>query len=501
VALPLNYTFICRVFFYFVDTAYKQGRTSSFISLEKSSGDCTEVPFSVFGEFYGDMRGNWYTNVKFSDIDATFKAGFHGFEATRPQYAETIKALAADLKRVGDTGSHRDLVWNLVAMSMYSYTSRKYGTFKFFAAGNIRIIMNQRDNLVGASNGSVMCYPGATYDPTSGVVTIQYSYPDAQESCKALASTLGYNPFYGDDFVFNVDLKAVATAVAVNYGIIPLTELTQINDDYQYDYDSPVTAAAAAAVSSEDRVRSEEVSLDGTATREKDIQGVMDKGRQNVRQTMKKTRAAAPVTIDLPSPDAFRRSLEDVGPDIVLNRYVDTLRFVDEPLSSSPVFCVRYEDDDVNAACALFKSDEALESIVIIYPVLKHWIPTNCYDDSVWGPGWYNSRPETGIDWTGRYDNYFDILMGLIVFTDSSEAMDFAIEAINYRRDDPINGDLVIPDRVHSALFNVTQSIPFDPATVCGISSVTGKPRNCFLLGYDTYGEPLSRVSIMILHA
>ena len=106
----------------------------------------------------------------------------------------------------------------------------------------------------------------------------------------------------------------------------------------------------------------------------------------------------------------------------------------------------------------------------------------------MWGPDWYNSHPELNTDWTNKYENYFDIVMGLIVFPDSNEALDFAIDAISYRKNDPINGDLVIPNRVHSALLNVSQNIPFDPATVCGVSSVTGLPRSCFLWGYDTYG-------------
>ena len=359
-----------RVFFYFVGTAYKQGRTSSFISLEKSSGDCTEIPFAVYGEFYGDMNGNWFTDVKFNDIDATFKAGFHGFEATRPQYAETVKALSADLKRVGDIGSRRDLVWNLLALSMYSFTSRTYGTFKFLGAGSIRIIMNQRDNIAGAGDGTVMCNPLTAYDPTSGVVSMQYSYPDAPASCQELAEILGYNAFYGDDFVFNVDLKAVTTAVAVNYGIIPLSELTQINDEYRYYYDS----ALSVTTRSEDIIRSAQSPSDGgVGIREKDVRSNMEKGKKNVQNRMARNQKIAPITIDIPSSEAFRRSLADSDPELLLNRYVDTLRFINEPLSSSPVFCVRFDDDEVNAACGLFRTASDVEKITIIYPVLKHW--------------------------------------------------------------------------------------------------------------------------------
>lgn len=105
---------------YFIVTAYIEGRTKSFISLDKEAGVCRsdpsaeyccEVPQTITGTFLADSKGNWNTRQDFSYINNNYAVTVVGLEYTNAQWAEVMKNITGQLKNIGDRGLHRDLAW------------------------------------------------------------------------------------------------------------------------------------------------------------------------------------------------------------------------------------------------------------------------------------------------------------------------------------------------------------------------------------------------------
>lgn len=105
---------------YFVIQQYHQGRTSSFITLDNTSGvcqhdpsstTCCEVPLTLTGTFLADTSGVWDTEPRFSYIQNNYAITVAGLEYTNAQWAEVMKNITAQLKVIGTKGINRDYAW------------------------------------------------------------------------------------------------------------------------------------------------------------------------------------------------------------------------------------------------------------------------------------------------------------------------------------------------------------------------------------------------------
>lgn len=108
------------MFIYFIYTQYEQGRNSSFITLDNTSGvckgqpsstTCCEVPQTVSGTFLADTQGNWDTDPTFSYIQNNYAVTVSGLEYTNEQWASVMKNITAQLKVIGLKGVNRDFAW------------------------------------------------------------------------------------------------------------------------------------------------------------------------------------------------------------------------------------------------------------------------------------------------------------------------------------------------------------------------------------------------------
>lgn len=105
---------------YFIYQQYHQGRTSSFITLDNTSGvcvddakstTCCEVPQSISGTFLADTSGKWNTEPGFSYIQNNYAITVGGLEYTNAQWEHVIKNISDQVKHVGLLGVNRDYAW------------------------------------------------------------------------------------------------------------------------------------------------------------------------------------------------------------------------------------------------------------------------------------------------------------------------------------------------------------------------------------------------------
>ena len=105
---------------YFVYAAYIDGRTSSFISLDNTSGvcvtdakssTCCEVPQTISGTFLADTSGRWNTEPGFSYTENSYAVSTLGLEYTNAEWTGVMRNISAQLQEVGTKGASRDLAW------------------------------------------------------------------------------------------------------------------------------------------------------------------------------------------------------------------------------------------------------------------------------------------------------------------------------------------------------------------------------------------------------
>lgn len=469
------------IFIYFVSTSYISGVTDTFISLDSSSGDCKEVPFTLTGTYLADKSGHWENNKNFDDSSAIYRAEFLSFESSTKHYKYLIETeIGGRFNQVGEIGKYRDLAWNLIALSALTYTNLDKGRIRFTSVVDIGTIYDKIYSLGGiASNQADVkrgsCVVDINYDSIKSEISLDYNYANASTNCKSFATTFGFNPIYDDDFTFTMNLKAHTTATAINYGIITPADLIEIVDDptkgYSYNYDDDDNHNdnnRRRRLYNENKNNEIKKINDNTSPRklrEKMVQiNKVKYGNKNHQVKIKSTSTSSSST---------------------WHNYYDS-KYSGMP----PISCLHINNQVVNSTCFLRFSLED-ETAVYGYPISKHYLGTNCYNQTEWPSSWYTSDPTKNGNWVDTDDHSINILLGLIVFPDESDAISFGIEAFE-RRTSIKNGDLDVPDSVFSSMRSIVdlgQGIyRYSQEDVCGIDTTTNQNRTCFLIVFNQFG-------------
>jgi hypothetical protein len=264
-------------FLYFIVVQYISGLESSFISLDPSSGDCTEVPFSLDGTYLADSSGHWDSQKKYNDATAIYSVDVLGYASTKSQYEALIGTTVGDaLKEVGETGARRDLAYNMIAWTAWNYPNRDYGKFTFAMNGEIGTMLDRGYFLGGmALNGDMLAQgdiclntesSSTTFNPVSGDVSfvIEMSKPKkvdgivisgSSKKCQHMAKMLGFSSAStASEYVGGFNVNSFASAVAVNYDIMSAKSFVQITDSptkgYVYSTDDDTTESTGSYYSS-----------------------------------------------------------------------------------------------------------------------------------------------------------------------------------------------------------------------------------------------------------
>lgn len=150
------------VFFVLFIQSYQQGRNNSFISLSMTSGDCQEVGRPTSGTFLVSTGTNssdpvyaWSTDTDFMYNSSSYNLIMNSYTGTMAQFNAQVNSAGAALQAMGKKGRTRDLAWNLLAWSTFTYRSQTdtSGIFEFISLGDPAVIF-ERDLLIAAISGS-----------------------------------------------------------------------------------------------------------------------------------------------------------------------------------------------------------------------------------------------------------------------------------------------------------------------------------------------------------
>lgn len=229
---------------FFFTRNYLLCRTSTFISLDGKAGvckgdsgsdTCCEVPTSITGDFKSDSFGRWNTFPKFNFNFNNYELSLIGAAYTNEEYASLMSKISKEVKAIGARGKNRDYSWNMVAWSSFTSINTDSGFFKFYLSGDAGIIFAKTIVGIGFASNTSSCSQPVAASINSATrqidvrVTLCDSPPCELNPCPGTLSpqAFGYDTQYATsgDMNFAVDLASINTALAVNMGIIPLSNL------------------------------------------------------------------------------------------------------------------------------------------------------------------------------------------------------------------------------------------------------------------------------------
>jgi hypothetical protein len=445
-----------------------------------------QVPFVVSANYRLDSSGNWESSRKFDDATALYGLEMLSYEDTNAGFANMMNNISTQFKKVGDKGKYRDLSWNLIAHSTYSVVDRNHGLIEMFPEGDIVVMLNKEYrevgmaatkegvNASGCSKNTII-----TIDQGSSSIIASFKVADQTDECKDFANTLGYLEQYGETFDYVLDLRSFATATAVNYGILTSKQLVEIKDNPNtgYQYDDDTTASGYGYSYGE-----ADAPVDDTVEVSGDIKAARNR-RKRRALTQNVAKIAGGVGGEVESDFEFEVAATATPSASEFKRFYDP-----KYDGMNSIACIVFDKDRSKSIC--FYQFELAAGTVYGYPVVRHFENTNCSDASQWGSSWYASDPTKNGEWTKTYDHTVDVFLGLIIFKNSSEAIDFAKEAWSYLSRPDGNGDLVLPDRLFPQMQALYQNDPetFEISEICGKHTVTSQVRDCFLTMFDVYG-------------
>ncbi len=243
---------------YFFAMAYHDGRTSSFITLDNTSGvciddskssTCCEVPVTITGTFRADSTGLWDTMPGFNYVKNNYAATMVGVHYTNEQWTKIMKVIVGQMQAIGLKGATRDFSWNLVAWASYSAVDTQSGHFEFYSTGDAGTMFNKDFVAFGFASevsDAAACRPtmALSMSELERVVTITTdlnienscpSPPCEVNPCPGILAPqlMGYDTLSSSTslMTWRLDLVSVITALSVNMGILPLKNLAKISGD------------------------------------------------------------------------------------------------------------------------------------------------------------------------------------------------------------------------------------------------------------------------------
>jgi hypothetical protein len=242
------------LFVYFVYTAYMDGTTKTFISLDKTAGVCKddsstkyccEVPQTITGTFLADSRGRWNTEKNFSYISNNYAITVAGLEYTNSQWEKVMKDIASQLSTIGSKGENRDLAWNMIAWSSFTAQNLERGFLQFYATGSTSVVFDKpiaAYGLASAASQAQECnqrmdvkYSAATtnLDVTINLCDSDDGCPDNPCPDVLAPQAMGYDIYSSSSTTLDlsVNMQAVSTALAVNLGMTKLNHLVMVPGD------------------------------------------------------------------------------------------------------------------------------------------------------------------------------------------------------------------------------------------------------------------------------
>ena len=139
--------FIAIGIYFFVQN-YQTNLNTSFVSLDNTSGICSQVPQDITGDFLADTNGNYDSSPNFQYQSAVYALNLIGLYFTDAQWKDAMTNVSKALTAVGKKGIDRDLAWNLVVWGSFDVVDSKFGILEFYLDAEVNVILNKPINAV-----------------------------------------------------------------------------------------------------------------------------------------------------------------------------------------------------------------------------------------------------------------------------------------------------------------------------------------------------------------
>jgi hypothetical protein len=215
----------------------------------------------VTSTFQGDSKGVWNTREGFNQSLSIYGIQFTGTQIDNRTFESLFETFSESMYQLSQRALYRDYAWTLIVFSSFSIIDHQYN-IKFFPNGKANVIFNQPITAISFGNKLGVCNQtqfSATYDATSGVVTLTvplpteydpgaaiYPYYQPNNVCEQF-STWDFKYYqnekkYQYSFDIIINMISFTTAMAVNFNMIdPVKNLSpayltyqQMDDDALY---------------------------------------------------------------------------------------------------------------------------------------------------------------------------------------------------------------------------------------------------------------------------
>lgn len=139
------------LFTYLVYTSFTNGKTSSFVSLEKNVGICSEVLYSITGQYNLDNYGYWENDELYLSSHALMSLDMKSYTASTQNYSYTMNSFAERYKNISKKSMYRDLAYNLNVLASASILDTSFGRTVFEPTGEIAFMLNKDHSFIGTS--------------------------------------------------------------------------------------------------------------------------------------------------------------------------------------------------------------------------------------------------------------------------------------------------------------------------------------------------------------
>jgi hypothetical protein len=192
IGLIVQFSALAMFLFFFI-TGIETSQNASFLSLDKTAGDCSDVKISISDTFYVDYNGYWSTSPYYDESTAMIQLQFIGVEMNQDEYNSLIKDIIYPYLK-GLNMENKNWIENYLIWSKSDVVTFDYGGGK--------VILRIQGDSFSYSND----YYIQTCDLTSGVCTQQYSS----------ASQSQYTVSF-DTFAFSSMMKSYSMNSAIPY--------------------------------------------------------------------------------------------------------------------------------------------------------------------------------------------------------------------------------------------------------------------------------------------
>jgi TRAP-type C4-dicarboxylate transport system permease small subunit len=253
----IAYLVMLTYFCYFAYTSYMGAISQAYISLDGSSGDCSNVEITVSGTYLADNRGNWVGSPQFVYANALYSMSLSNFEGSNAQYSDMMTYFNTVLIDLGKDGRADSLPYNLARWSSFiryyslddpsltNFTSTGYGQLQYLQlTGDPQTIFNlaYQQMVMGSTKGYCTETGYSQYDQANGLIyaTLNYTHFISSPVCEATAipDSFGYSDVLDNNiFEIKLEVRAFMTAFAVNSGILDVTSLYRSgSDSYNFEF-------------------------------------------------------------------------------------------------------------------------------------------------------------------------------------------------------------------------------------------------------------------------